>query len=344
MIAINEQVEKGALDELGFHFAPQVVLFTALEVGIFPALAGGARSIPSIASATDCSPRGVRTLLNCLAAMGLVKKEDDIYDLNRYSRKYFLPSSEHDLTSLFLPWEDLFRLWLTLPEAVRTGRPSVILGSDQKQQRLNVRIAEALFQAHRVCAWRLVEICTRESSLWRPDREVLKILDVAAGSAVWSIPWALNYTHAEVTAIDFPPVLEVAKKYTKRFGVEQRYKFVASNIREIDFGIEEYDLALLGHICHSEGPTWSQRLIENCSRALKRTGRLLIMDYIADEERNSDLMPLLLALNALLGTEDGDTFTFSEYRKWLNQAGFEDVRTLQIDGHSPVVVGLKDGK
>ncbi len=344
MIAISEQVEKGALDELGFHFAPQVVLFTALKLGIFPAVAGGAKSIPSIASATDCSPRGVRTLLNCLAAMGLLKKEDDIYDLNSYSRKYFLPSSEYDLTPLFLPWEDLFKLWLTLPEAVRTGRPPLILGSDRKQRQLNLHIAEALFQAHRGYAWKLVEVCARESSLWRADREVLKILDVAAGSAVWSIPWALKYPHAEVAAIDFSPVLKVAKKYAQRFGVEQRYRFIASNIREIEFGIEEYDLALLGHICHSEGPTWSQILIEKCFRALKGTGRLLIMDYIADEERKADFMPLLFALNAVIGTVEGDTFTFSEYRRWLTEAGFESVQAVPVGGHSPIILGLKDGK
>jgi hypothetical protein len=48
-----------------------------------------------------------------------------------------------------------------------------------------------------------------------------------------------------------------------------------------------------------------------------------------------------LALNALLGTEEGDTFTFSEYRQWLSSAGFAEVRAMPLDGQSPVIVALK---
>jgi len=65
------------------------------------------------------------------------------------------------------------------------------------------------------------------------------------------------------------------------------------------------------------------------------------MDYVPDEERKSPTLPLLLALNALLGTREGDTFTFSEYRQWLMSAGFNAVKTIEISGHSPVMVGLK---
>lgn len=93
MTPFREKLEKGALDELSFHFAPQVVLLTALELGIFSAIAGGAKSVSSIASATDCSTRGMRMVMNCLTAMGLLDKENEIYDLNHLSRKYLLPSS-----------------------------------------------------------------------------------------------------------------------------------------------------------------------------------------------------------------------------------------------------------
>jgi SAM-dependent methyltransferase len=109
----------------------------------------------------------------------------------------------------------------------------------------------------------------------------------------------------------------------------------------MDFGSEKYDLALLGHICHSEGAEWSRRLIDKCFRALRKNGRLLIIDYIVDEERRSGLMPLLLALNALLGTEEGDTFTFSEYRQWLSNAGFTEVRAMPLEGQSPIIAALK---
>lgn len=341
MIAITEKLASGTLEELTFHFAPQVVLFTALKLGIFPAIEKGAKSVSSIASATGCSPRGVRMMLNCMTAMELLDKENEDYDLNNFSRNYFLPSSEEYVGNLFIHCDLLLKLWLTLPEAVRTGRSTLSFFTGEERERLNLNIVDALFQLHRVYAWRLVDMLKNNDSFLGGHKAIIKILDVAAGSAVWSLPFALKYEHAEVTAVDFVSVLEVAKRCTRQFGVENQYRFIGADIREIEFGRNEYDLALLGHICHSEGADWSQGLIGKCFRALKGNGKLLIIDYIPDEERKSDYLPLLLAVNALLGTEEGDTFTLSQYKQWLLTAGFSEVQTIQVNDHSPIIVALK---
>lgn len=341
MIAISEDLTRGAWDELSFHFAPQIVLSTALKLGIFPAIAEGAEDIDSIASATECSTRGVRMLLNCMVSLGLLEKDRERYGLNNFSRRYFLSSSGDYIGGLLTRGDQLMELWLTLPEAVRTGKPSLSFWTDGESSSFNVDIVDGLFQVHKGCAWRLVEVLQDDPHFLTKRDASIKVLDAAAGSAVWSIPFALTFERAKVTAVDFFPLLAVAKRYTRRFGVEDRYRFLGGNIREIDLGKGEYDLVLLGHICHSEGDLWSQKLIAKCFRALRDSGRLFIMDYVPDEERKSPTLPLLLALNALLGTREGDTFTFSEYRQWLMSAGFNAVKTIEISGHSPVMVGLK---
>ena len=338
-MAMTEALARGVLDELNFHFAPQVVLFTALKLGIFEAIAEGTKDAEGLASATQCSPRGVRMLLNCMASMGLVEKEKEMYGLNDLSRDRFLPSSRNYLGSLFICSDQLLKLWLNLPQAVKSGRPPLALLPNEERERLNLDIVEALFHVHKASAWELAALFRNDLSSAREEK--IKILDIAAGSAVWSIPFALQWEGAEVTAIDFAPVLELAKRFTREFEVQGRYKFVSADIREIEFGAEGYDLALLGHICHSEGAAWSQRLIAKCFRALRKNGRLFIMDYVADEDRRSELMPLLVALNALLGTEEGDTFAFSQYREWLWNVGYSEVRTMQVDDRSPVIMGLK---
>ncbi len=339
MVKVTEKLARRRLDELTFQFAPQVVLWTALKLGIFPAIAEGAEGVDGIASATECSTRGIRVLLNSMASLGLLEKDHERYGLNNLSRRYFLPSSEDYVGQLFMHCDQLMKLWLTLPEAVKTGRPTLSIFTAGEREKLNTNITDALFQVHKAYAWRLADVlnCTSLAV----DEGIIKILDVAAGSAVWSIPFALKFARAKITAVDFFPVLAVAKRYTRQFGVEDRYRFLGGNIREIDLGKGEYDLVLLGHICHSEGAPWSQKLIAKCFRALRNNGRLCIMDYVPDQERKSATLPLLLALNALLGTREGDTFTFSEYRQWLMSTGFSAVQTIEISGHSPVVVGLK---
>lgn len=341
MIAISEALTRGAWDELSFHFAPQIVLATALKLGIFPAIAKGAKSVESVASATECSTRGIRMTLNCLTALGLLEKEKENYDLNRLSRTYFLPTSGDYIGGLLTQGDQLMELWLTLPETVRTGKPSLSFWTDGENSSFNIDIVDGLFQVHKGYAWRLVEVLEDDPYFLTKRGGSIEILDAAAGSAVWSIPFALKFERAKITAVDFFSVLAVAKRYTRRFGVEDRYRFLGGNIREIDLGRGEYDLVLLGHICHSEGAHRSQKLIAKCFRALRNSGRLFIMDYVPDEERKSAALPLLLALNALLGTREGDTFTFSEYRQWLMSAGFSAVQTIEISGHSPVMVGLK---
>ena len=277
-------------------------------------------------------------LLNCMASMGLVDKKNGSYGLNDLSRNYFLALSRNCLGSLFLGSDRLLRLWLDLPEAVRSGRPPLALLPDEERERLNLYIVEALFQVHRASAWKLAGLFKKTFS---SGAQKIKILDVAAGSAVWSLPFAIQCERVEVSALDLSPVLEIAKAFTREFQVDGQYRYIAADIRKMEFGVDGYDLALLGHICHSEGAEWTRRLIGKCFQALRKNGRLLIMDYVPDEERKSAQMPLLLALNALLGTEEGDTFTFSEYERWLSASGFGEVRTLLVDAGSPVIMGVK---
>lgn len=338
MLRIAETLARGALDELSFSFAPQAVLFTALKLGIFEAIAEAAKDADGVASATRCSTRGVRMLLNYMVSMGLVEKKNGSYGLNDLSRNYFLASSKNYLGSLFLGSDRLLRLWLDLPVAVRSGRPPLALLPGDERERLNLDIVEALFHVHRASAWKLAGLFKKTIS---SGTGKIKILDVAAGSAVWSLPFAIQCERVEVSAVDLSPVLEIAKAFARGFGVQRQYRFIAGDIRAAEFGTDEYDFALLGHICHSEGAEWSRRLIRKSFRALRENGRLLIMDYVPDEERKSAQMPLLLALNALLGTEEGNTFTFSEYEQWLSASGFGEVRTLLVDGGSPVIMGVK---
>jgi len=267
-----------------------------------------------------------------------LEKENGRYGLNDLSRDYFLRSSRNYLGSLFLGSAQLLKLWLDLPAAVSSGRPPLALLPDDERERLNLAIVEALFHVHRPSAWKLAGLFKKTLS---SGAQTIKILDVAAGSAVWSLPFAIQCERVEVSAVDFSPVLEVAKAFVREFEVQGRYRFIAGDIRTVEFGIDEYDLVLLGHICHSEGAEWSQWLIRKSFRALRKNGRLLIMDYVPDEERKSAQMPLLLALNALLGTEEGDTFTFSEYEQWLSASGFGEVRTLLVDAGSSVIMGVK---
>ena len=168
----------------------------------------------------------------------------------------------------------------------------------------------------------------------------VSVLDLAAGSGVWSIALAQASPNVSVTAVDWPGVLEVTERMTARFGVADRYKFVAEDLGLADFG-HGHHVATLGHILHSEGEARSRELLKKTFAALAAGGTIAIQEFLVDEQRAKNTMGLIFAVNMLVATDDGDTFTFEEIAGWLREAGFVDVRQLDSPGPSPLILATK---
>jgi ubiquinone/menaquinone biosynthesis C-methylase UbiE len=319
-------------ERLGFLFAPEAILFTAFELGLFDAFGARPRSAAELAARCGLSERGVPRLLETLAALGLVDRVDGRYALAPLARRFCLAESGDYMGAVALSWKPLMFLWLGLPEAVRTGRPIVESLPKRWRRAYDVHLAHALFRLHREAAWELAR------KLRRPYRDVL---DVAAGSCVWSLPFALSQRRARVTALDSAAVLRAARGYARAFGVEKRYRFLAGDLHETALGEERYDLALAGHICHSEGPEGSRKLILRCHRALRPGGSLVVLDHLLSEERDGPWLALLFSLNALLGSARGDAFSFAQCRSWMREAGFERVRKIRLASHPPAIAAVK---
>jgi 3-hydroxy-5-methyl-1-naphthoate 3-O-methyltransferase len=105
-------------------------------------------------------------------------------------------------------------------------------------------------------------------------KKVSRILDVAAGSGAWSLPFAQALPEARVTAMDYPEVTAVTRDYAREFGVADRYDYLEGDLRQVDFGSKQYDLVILGHIIHTEGEKWGKVLLSKCCKALKPGGML----------------------------------------------------------------------
>jgi len=146
---------------------------------------------------------------------------------------------------------------------------------------------------------------------------------------------------AHLTFQDFPGVLEHTKQYVKRHGLEKRADYLPGDLKQVDFGEGRYDVALLGNIVHSEGEASSRDLFRRLHRALRPEGQLAVIDILPNEERTGPPWAVVFALNMLVNTSDGDTYTLDEYRGWLTDAGFARVETAEIGSHSPLVVGVK---
>ena len=167
------------------------------------------------------------------------------------------------------------------------------------------------------------------------------MLDLAAGSGVWGIALAQASPHVRVTAVDWPGVIPVTRRVAEKHGVLDRFRFVEGDVLEADLGRDAHHVAALGHILHSEGPDRSRRLLGRVFDALAPGGTVVIAEFVANDDRTGPPNALIFAVNMLVNTEQGDTFTFGEMTAWLREAGFDDVRQLAAPGPSPLLLATK---
>jgi hypothetical protein len=140
-----------------------------------------------------------------------------------------------------------------------------------------------------------------------------------------------------VTAVDWPGIIPITKKVAARNGLADRYTFVAGDLHTADFG-QGHMIATLGHILHSEGEARSRRLLKKTFEALTPGGTIAIAEILVDAERQTTVPALIFAVNMLVNSDEGDTFTFDEIRGWLEDAGFGRVRTLEAPGFAPLLI------
>lgn len=329
--------ERKRLVDLLWGFAECRVLITAVELEVFTHIARGHNTAPAIARQSASSERGVRILLNALVSMRLLSKSRNVYALVPVSETHLVRGRKGYMGANVLHTIHLWERWSTLTEAVRRGTAIDLGSARERGKQFFPVLVEALFPRNYPIA---CEACDKlgVGTTWQN----LRVLDVAGGSGPWSLPVAERDPGSRVTLLDFPEPVEVAKRFAKKHKVLNQIEFVESDLWEVEWGSSQFDLVLFGHICHSEGAKKTREMIRRAFRALKPGGKLLIAEMVADDQRSeANSWALMFAVNMLVNTEEGDTFTFAEYRRWCKAAGFGAVEDLPVKEHSPLLVAMK---
>lgn len=323
------------LHQAHFSFAPERVLSTSLKFDVFSHIAAGKKTAAEIAAAAGTSERGMRMLLNALAALELLAKREGRYEVPPDLARYLVRESPEYLGAFFAT-DHLWNSWGHLADAVREGKPWRSASEKEVAEEFFPVLVRTLHITNskpaQNLAPQLVSLCGKSG---------LRVLDIGCGSAVWSIAIAKADPKARITAFDYPKVLETTRQFAKREGVADRTEYMPGDFRVAQFPESSFDIVLVGNIAHGEGPEGVRDLFARTHRALVSGGRLVVVDMIPNDERSGPPYPLLFALNMLVNTDHGDTYTLPEYREWLTGAGFARIDTLDIGLHSPTIVATK---
>ncbi len=325
--------------QFAWGYVPTLVLEAAITHNVFDTLDSGPKTIQQVHEATSASIRGLAAIMNALVGLNFLAKtgsdSEALYSLTPESST-FLVSTKPSFHGGVLRHtsRQLMPNFLHLNEVVATGKPvnSVNQEGDGAEffHKFVVDILPMSYPAAKTLAQHLNLGAGQQPTA----------LDLAAGSGVWGIALAQSAPTVHVTAVDWPNVLPTTKEVVTRFGLANQFSFTPGDLLEADFGTG-YTAATLGHILHSEGVDRSKALLAKVFAALAPGGTIAIAEFLVNADRTGPPNGLLFAVNMLVNTDNGGTYSFDEISTWLREAGFENPRTLDAPGPSPLILATR---
>jgi 2-polyprenyl-3-methyl-5-hydroxy-6-metoxy-1,4-benzoquinol methylase len=303
-------------------------LKAAIDLDVFSVIDEGYHRHPEIAKRLNASDRGVRILCDFLTILGFLRKEDERYSLSEDAALFLSKRSPHYMGTIaeFLTNEQHHENLVHLADAVRRGGAATGRGDNREpNDPLWVSFARSMAPLTVPSAIFISQL------IGAPELGAVRVLDVAAGHGMYGITIAQQNPKAQITAVDWPAVLEVAKENAAKAGVAQRYAVRPGSAFETELG-DGYDLVLLTNIFHHFDQATCLQLMRRAHQALKAGGRAVTLEFVPNEDRVSPPREAAFSLVMLVGTDAGEAYTFSEYKTMFQQAGFAETTIHRIPG------------
>ncbi|MEX2318060.1 MAG: methyltransferase [Pirellulales bacterium] len=304
-------------------------LAAAVSHAVFTHIDKGCRTVDEIAHAAGISPRGTRALLDGLVSVGLLSVDGQRYQNSPEAAEY-LVEGKMAYFGGFAKFcgEDLAH-WAELPAVVKSGVPVEDVNIDENPfwEELVLSIAPMSFPMAQAAA----------AHLRIAEAGPIAILDVGGGSGVYSAVLLSKNAQATSTQLDWANVNRVARSYVASRGVAERFDTLDGDFHKVEIPQARYDVIIYSHIAHSEPPEENVKIFGKLRQSLKDGGTLVVVDFVQADDRSGPSFALLFHLNMLLHTHGGATYRKSDYRAWLEQAGFRKIEIESTEGPASLV-------
>ena len=294
-------------------------VLTAAELDIFSQLEVKNASAEELADLLQIDLRALTRMLDCLTAYGYLQKEQGAYALTEKGR---VLSSYHEqsVRPMVLHLNHIWESWSNLTETVRQGKnPNLTKVTEQGQDS-----CQAFIQAMHVVAQKLAwDIATEYETI-----PFYRLLDIGGASGTYTVAFLHKNQSLRATLFDLPQVIPLAEKRFEQEGLLNRVKCVAGDFTRDELP-QGCDLVLLSAIIHQNSPEENKELFDKIFQALEPGGAVLIRDHIMESDRTYPKAGTLFAINMLVNTPGGDTYTFEEVKELLEKTGFFEVRLIR---------------
>ncbi len=319
--------------EMAGGFVPACVLGAAAELDVFTRLGDEALTAEQIALRLGADLRGTTTLLDALAALRLLEKQKGCYSVPAELRPLLTEGGDAAVLPMVRHRMNMLRGWSQLAWTAKAGFPA------PHQSSLRGAAADrAAFIAamHTVSGPRADGLVARLQPL-----EFEHMLDVGGASGTWTLAFLRAVPHAKATIFDLPDAIGQARARIAGTEFEPQVSFAAGDFYR-DPLPSGADFAWVSAIIHQHSRAKSRELYTKVHEALRAGGRIGIRDIVMEADRVQPVAGALFAINMLVQTQDGGTFTFEEIAEDLEAAGFRSPELrIKSDEMESVVLASK---
>jgi 2-polyprenyl-3-methyl-5-hydroxy-6-metoxy-1,4-benzoquinol methylase len=328
---MNETAKPPAPDlfmDAVWAFVRSSAIKSAIELDVFTHIDAGADTAAAMAAKCGAAERGMRILCDALTVMGFLDKKQGRYRLTRDSATFLSRKSPAFMgdTVGFLQAPHMLAAFADLSNAVKNGGHALTeKGNTETEAAAWVDFARSMGGLQRPVAAELAAMIEKQ-----PD-EAFQVLDVAAGHGVYGITVAQRFPKAKIAALDWEPVLAVARENAAKAGILGRFKTIGGDAFRVRLG-GPYDVVLLPNFLHHFSAKQCTTFLKRVEKALKDDGVVLTFEHMPEDDRTAPAPAVMFALTMLATTPEGDAYTVAEYRKMFADAGISrtEVRNLSV--------------
>src|SRR5271157_1145222 len=273
----------------------------------------------------------LKGFLNSLVALGLLRKNNDIYWDTPLAEKYFIAERSIYWTRQYSKecvqaYEALTVLekMLTSGQSVKGLHTPSYTEAMKRDRHRAEDFTQMLFHFHREDAEALANYLDLS--------ERRAVLDAGGGSGVMSIALAKKNPHLRACILDIAPVCRIAAGNIRRAGMSRRVATLPGDIRHrLPSG---YDVIMFCDI----GPV-SKQLLENAYKSLPANGLIVLVDRYLSKDGTQ---PLDRLVSQFVGSSFPQA-TWADMVEVVKSCGFRAVKARNVYRDLWFITGIKPG-
>ncbi len=328
----NDYLKPEEIRALANSFQQSRILLSAIELGLFTTLDKQMLPSKEVAKKINADERATDRLMNALVALGFLRKVHGKFFNSENASQYLVKNKPEFMGGLFHSL-GLWNTWSSLTESVKAGTSA----AERKPSPGGVDWLESFIGAMHYRGVKEAKI----TALMLDLSASKKMLDVGGGSGAFAMEFIKKNSSMSAVVFDLPNVIPITSRYVEQEKMDDKISYLSGDYLVDDFG-GGYDLIFLSAIVHINSFDENNLLIKKCYNSLNTDGQIVIKDWVMNEDRTEPAGGAFFALNMLVGTERGDTYTETEMKNWFTNAGIKKIERKNTSFGSSLMIGYKE--